>query len=87
MAQATFGLRRAAGRAEVGSRPAGLVLRGRLGFASGLLVAICSIGFLVMNLALLSPPWRGMTDYIASFNSTQMLWMIPTRVPPRASWC
>lgn len=51
-----------------------------LGFWSALLTAVCALGFLVGNLAFPPPAWRGMAAYIASFDTSQMLWMIPTLV-------
>jgi hypothetical protein len=78
MAQgATLGARPVRAKREVAGIPT-RTLVSHLGFWSGLLTAVCSAGFLVLNLAIPSPPWHGMPAYIAAFDQTQMLWMIPT---------
>lgn len=51
--------------------------RAALGFWSGVMTAVCAVGFLVGNLAFPTPAWQGMTAYITQFDSLQMLWIIP----------
>jgi len=80
MAQAAAKSQQVIAASEGGARTTASRLRGQLGFWSGLLTAVCALGFLTGSLAYPTPAWRGMGAYIASFDSSQMLWMIPALV-------
>jgi low temperature requirement protein LtrA len=52
----------------------------RFGLRPSLLTAVCAGAYLVAKNAVASPAWHGMADYVAAFDTSQMLWLIPALV-------
>lgn len=84
MSQLALGRRVVAETREADRTNSRLVMR--LGFWSAVLTAVCLLVFLGITLGQgdflpLNPPtWSGMAAYISSFNSAQMLWVVPVLV-------